>query len=359
MQKKTQNKKTASSGARIKAHNSDPKFSPGKPISMGTYTVADALDEYFRDREINGSKGMSVAKHSANAWIIPTLGDVLLSRLSKKHIKDWRDNIAASPRRVRTSTGKAQAYAAPPSTMDERRARRDTANRIMAILKAALNYVYEAYDDLSDTILPCWRKVKRFENTTKPRTRFLTEEEEARLVNACPPDFRDLVQGALLTGCRYGELIRLRCRDYCAKSGTLTIHPDISKSSKKRHIILDKRGSDLFDALVSKRTNLKDLIFTNNIKRTKRMADDGGWLPSDQSNYMKEAYQKAGIERVRFHELRHTYASALVNAGVPLVYVASQLGHSGIGMVEKYYGHLANNDKARAIREAMSRRAMA
>jgi integrase len=281
---------------------------------------------------------------------------MLLAELTKKQIKDWRDNVAASPRRVRTGTGKAQAYAPLPHTMDERRARRDTANRILTILKAALNYVYDAYDDLGDTIAPCWRKVKRFENTSKPRTRFLTEDEETRLLNACPPDFRDLVEGALLTGCRYGELVRLRCRDYCAKSETLTIHPDISKSNKKRHIILDKRGAKLFDRLVSKGASPMNIIFTNNIKRTKRGANGGGWLASDQSKCMKDACQKAGIERTRFHELRHTYASRLVNEGVPLVYVASQLGHSGIGMVEKYYGHLAQNDKAKAIRDAMSRR---
>jgi integrase len=54
-----------------------------------------------------------------------------------------------------------------------------------------------------------------------------------------------------------------------------------------------------------------------------------------------------------FHGLRHTYASALVNAGVPLAYVAAQLGHTDTRMVERHYGHLAPSAMAAAIRAAM------
>ena len=60
--------------------------------------------------------------------------------------------------------------------------------------------------------------------------------------------------------------------------------------------------------------------------------------------------EKAKIERLTFHELRHTYASALVNRGVPLVFVAAQLGHRDTKMVEKHYGHLCDEARTRAIR---------
>ena len=56
------------------------------------------------------------------------------------------------------------------------------------------------------------------------------------------------------------------------------------------------------------------------------------------------------VDRVTFHELRHTHASGLVNRGVPLAFVAEQLGHSDIRMVQKHYGHLAPSAKAEAIR---------
>jgi len=58
----------------------------------------------------------------------------------------------------------------------------------------------------------------------------------------------------------------------------------------------------------------------------------------------------AKITPLGFHELRHTYASGLVNAGMPLIYVAAQLGHSDTRMVEKYYGHLAPTALGEAVK---------
>jgi Phage integrase family len=59
-------------------------------------------------------------------------------------------------------------------------------------------------------------------------------------VNACPQDFRRMVQAALLTGCRYSELTNLRCADFNADSDTLTIRQ--AKAGKPRHVVLTKEG---------------------------------------------------------------------------------------------------------------------
>ena len=74
------------------------------------------------------------------------------------------------------------------------------------------------------------------------------------------------------------------------------------------------------------------------------------WRKSEASHPMVEACEAAGVESMTFHELRHTHASGLVNAGVPLAFVAAQLGHSDTRMVEKHYGHLAPSAMADAIR---------
>ena len=66
-----------------------------------------------------------------------------------------------------------------------------------------------------------------------------------------------------------------------------------------------------------------------------------------------DACTAAGLDPLGFHELRHSYASMLVNAGCPLPYVAAQLGHSDTRMVEKHYGHLAPNAMADSIRSLM------
>ena len=70
---------------------------------------------------------------------------------------------------------------------------------------------------------------------------------------------------------------------------------------------------------------------------------------------MKEACAKAELEPVSFHELRHTYASMLVNRGCLLAVVAQQLGHSDTRMVEKHYAHLAPNTVRDEVLKAMPR----
>jgi integrase len=66
---------------------------------------------------------------------------------------------------------------------------------------------------------------------------------------------------------------------------------------------------------------------------------------------MLAACKGAKVEPLGFHQLRHSYASALVNAGMALAFVAAQLGHSDTRMVEKHYGHLAPSALKDAIRK--------
>ena len=71
-----------------------------------------------------------------------------------------------------------------------------------------------------------------------------TVDECRRLVNACPPHFRALVQGALATGCRFGELALMVAADFNAEAGTVTIR--LSKAGKVRHVAFADEGRALF-----------------------------------------------------------------------------------------------------------------
>lgn len=76
------------------------------------------------------------------------------------------------------------------------------------------------------------------------------------------------------------------------------------------------------------------------------------WKTSDQKRPMQAACLAGKIDPpISFHQLRHSYASSLIPMGIPLAYIAAQLGHSGTRMVEKHYGHLAPNAVAAAIRD--------
>jgi integrase len=180
--------------------------------------------------------------------------------------------------------------------------------------------------------------------------RYLTIAEQRKLVEACEPDFRALVQAALFSGARYGELTRLRVQDFNARNVSLYI--EFSKSGKSRHVYLTEEAQAWFCQIVEGRDSCELLLTRGKVLRTKRkgVVEDKGWAPYDQVYCMNQACEAAKLPPFTFHELRHTYASALVNHGVPLAYVAAQLGHSDTRMVERYYGHLSPNAQADSVR---------
>ena len=309
----------------------------------GPYTVAKALDAYFADRERRGSKGLAKDRAAARARILPALGDVELAKLTTKRIRDWHTGLATAPKLVRTgrTVKKAQKiHAVDAKDADAVRARRSTANRTLTVLKAALNH---AFHDGRVTSDEAWRKVKPFRGADASVVHFLSEDECRRVVNACAGGFRSLVRAALLTGCRYGELTRMRARDFNADAGTITVRE--SKSGKPRHVALTDEGKSLFAELTAGRTG-REPIFTRHDGKT--------WGASHQQRPLDAASARAKIEpAATFHILRHTYASALAMRGVPMGVIAAQLGHSDTRMTEKHYAHLSPNYVAETVRAAL------
>jgi integrase len=300
------------------------------------FTVKDALDAYFQDGAKRGMKGLYQTRSKAQARIIPYLGHIEVARLTRTKIESWFNESANSPKLIKTKTGEPTRYAPPPATDDEKRARKVTANYELSILKAALNFTVDR--SLIDLPERPWQLVKPFRGVRKARIRFLTLEEQVKLIEVCPAEFKELIMGALLTGCRYGELIRLKCKDYDPGNGTIFIAD--SKSGKPRHIFLTEEGKNLFDKLTAK-CEPENPMFTHTRNTRNNGIVTAGWQRFEQMRLLHEACKEAGIEKVTFHELRHTYASTLVNRGCSLYVVAHQLGHSGTSMVEKHYGHLA------------------
>ena len=122
------------------------------------------------------------------------------------------------------------------------RKRKATANRLLTVLRAALNFGWRngivANSD-------AWRRVKPFRDVDAPRVRHLSAKECKRLINAAPADLRQLIRAALLTGCRYGELSRLRVADYNEDAGTVTIAQ--TKAGKTRYVPLTDEGREFFE----------------------------------------------------------------------------------------------------------------
>jgi integrase len=311
---------------------------------VASLTVRQALVEYFKHRKLNSSKGFKSDLQWANARIIPQLGEVEVRKLARTQLQDWLNDLAMAPVRKRTAKGEEQRFLAAPATEEERRARKSSANRVWGILLAALNYAAHNHDGLSTD---AWARVKRFRKVEKARVRFLDDTlgEQVRLVNACEPDFRDLVRAGLLTGACYGELRQVSREDFNGK--TLFISELVSKTGKARHVQLTAEGVAFF---VQPCRGLEPdaLIFTK--------VDGAPWGRCDQTVRFADACKAAGIvlgKREGYHILRHSYASHLIKKGVPLKVIANQLGHTTTAMVERHYGHLADAFVSEAVQRAM------
>jgi integrase len=309
----------------------------GHETRVGPFTVSNVVSDYLAIYERRGGKAVYETRKAAETHILPILGSISAAKLTAKKIEDWHHALAENPARVRTKLGMEQNYRKAAGGHDSIRQRRATANRILTVLKAALNHAWKAGHVASDD---AWRRVKPFKAVETARVRYLTEGECTRLVNACEPAFRTLVHGALLTGCRYSELAALHAADFNQDAGMLTVRA--SKAGKPRHVVLTEEGQRLFAALTAGKP-ADDPIFTRK--------DGGVWAKSHQLRPMLKACKRAKIKpAVSFHVLRHTHGSTLAMRGVPMGVIAEQLGHADTRMTEKHYAHLAPSYVADTIR---------
>jgi integrase len=185
--------------------------------------------------------------------------------------------------------------------------------------------------------------VRPFPGVKAARLRYLTIDEATRLLNACAPDLRTLVRGALETGARLSELTRLQCSDFNADTGT--VHVRKSKSGKERHVVLTADGAAFFKSVTVGR---RGLVFTR--------ANGQPWKKTDHEYPLRAANAVARLEPpITFHGLRHTWASLAVMNGVPLQIVAQNLGHVDTTMCQRHYAHLAPSYVADAIRAGAPR----
>lgn len=308
---------------------------------QGPYTVGDALEDYFAERERRGSKGVRADRYAADARILPALRDVEVAKLTTRRVRDWLYSVERAPKLLRTRKGTEQNSVAIDTTDGNAvRSRKATANRLLTILKAALNHAFGEGKVAADEP---WRKVKPYRGVDAPVIRFLSGAECVRLVNGCEGGFRDLVRGALVTGCRYGELARMAVGDFHADAGFITIR--LSKAGKPRRVALPDEGRRLFAGLATGR-KARDLIFQRD--------DDKAWGAAHQQRPIVEASRRAGIDPpATFHVLRHTYASSLAMRGVSMRVIADQLGHADTRMTERHYAHVAPSYVAEVVRAAL------
>jgi integrase len=234
-----------------KKHLKHARIAKGLPADGGPYSVRRCIEDYLAFLDANRKSGRD-ARYRAQALILPTLGDIPCADLTKDAVRDWLGALVASPPRLRTRRGQEQKHRVIEDDEDARRRRKATANRVLTILKAALNQAWRDEKIPSDSV---WRRVEPFEDVDAARVRYLTIDECRRLLNASQGEFRDLVRAALATGCRFGELAALQVRDF--NPDAATVHVRSSKTGKARHVVLNDEGVELFGRLAAGRPGVE------------------------------------------------------------------------------------------------------
>jgi len=210
-----------------------------------------------------------------------------------------------------------------------------TVNRELITIKAMFNKAVEwGYLDKSPA-----EQIKLFKIRKDERPHFLSKEEIDKLLESCTEGLYPFVYTALNTGLRSSELVYLRWTDVDLDRRKILVHSRDdwqTKSGKSRNIDIN---DNLLMFLKKYKHERSEYVFCTKDDRP---------LVNNLNRRFKNAAKRAGLEKISIHTLRHTFASHLVMAGVPLATVSSLLGHSDI-KTTMIYAHLSPDHLKDAI----------
>lgn len=192
-----------------------------------------------------------------------------------------------------------------------------------------------------------WRVIEKAPNIKVPqaknkRIRWLDPAEAKRLIDECPEPLKSVVEFALSTGLRRSNIINLEWQQIDMQRRVAWVNPEDSKSGRAIGIALNDTACRVLKKQIGHHHRW---VFVYRESCTK---PDGTKAPTvrkmryDANTAWRAALKRAGIDDFRFHDLRHTWASWLVQAGVPISVLQEMGGWESIEMVRRY-AHLAPN----------------
>ena len=300
----------------------------GTLIDASKITVGAHMTSWLEGKELSASTRQSYAM-MIRAFIIPTLGSIELQKLKPIDVKNWLGNLKQGrygPRKASTL-----AY-------------------VLSFLSAALDAAVKldlVARNVADNVEPPKRE--------SHEVQILKADEVKTVLDALKDsDIFPIVALALATGARRSELLALRWCDVDLERGALRIEHSLEqtrgvlklKSPKTR---AGRRAIQLpaFAVDVLRQHRKDQLELRLKLGMGKPDADayvfskhDGSPLgPNGFSHTWRRELERAGLPRVTFHSLRHSHASALIRAGLDVVRVSRQLGHSKPTITLSTYAH--------------------
>lgn len=293
---------------KIKSEVYEGKYTQPKP----DLTLADFFDEFIAWYK-HGHKPNSTRRyHISWASVGPALGKKLLTDLKPTDIERYRTS--------RRKVGRSEACI----------------NRELALIRHLFSVAtqWEKFSGKNPV------KSIRFGKEPNGRARFLSPDEEQKLLACCGPQLRPLVVVAINTGMRLQECLNLTWQDVDFSRQVLKVQAAYSKNHQPREIPMNQTLQKTLAELKATSPGGKGPVFKN-AKGQPYQSPRSAWL---------RAVKIAGLQNFRFHDLRHHFASQLVMSGVDLATVKELLGHKSFEMTLRY-SHLSNSHLHQAVKK--------
>jgi len=266
-----------------------------------------------------------------NVFKDATLGNIRLDDITLQDLESIKFRVAKTARQNDYKLVKL-------SEAEKARRRQSTANRLVVILKAILNHAYLNRNDSHVKSNKEWLPFKKFESVDSNRKEWWDADECQAWINKCnEPSLRNFFIGAISCGFRFGEQAMLTVGDVILDAATkhIVVKADTTKTGKERKVIIPSQYVEFYQTLTAGRDVNETLFLYRGGKR-----QDQKFTSHKIYTPFHKVRKAAGLRRLQWHCLRHSYASQLVNVGVPLKVIADQLGHTTTIYVEKWYAHL-------------------
>ncbi|MFJ3616337.1 tyrosine-type recombinase/integrase [Streptomyces hydrogenans] len=334
----------------------------GLPVAAADSTVGDYLTYWLNGVAVHQVRENTHTRYAAciRLHLIPGLGAKKLARLTARDVRTFLDHLRTTCQCCTQERDIDRRSCCTIGQCCDKRLSPLTVTYVHSVLKSALEHAVRE-DDLP-------RNIARNVKTPAPRPRrfqpFTASEARQFLQAASGDRLLALYELALRTGLRKGELLGLRWEDLDLDSGTASVRRSLQRTQNGGLTSLPTktRASERRIALPTE--CIHSLKSHQERQQEQRQAAGTGWTdsglvfttptgrPLDPTNLTRSfgrLLHRAGLRRIRFHDLRHSTATLLLEQGVDLVVIKELLGHAHIGVTAGVYAHVRLRLQRQAI----------
>ncbi len=327
----------------------------GVPVPSAQGSVGSYLTYWLEAVAVHQLRENTHTRYTAcvNQYLIPGLGKKKLAKLTAKDVRTWLNQLRTTCQCCARGidANRAQARCCAAGACCSRQLSPLTLAYIHSVLKSALEHAVREEE--------ITRNVARNVRTGTPRPRRfepLTADEARKFLDAARDDrLFTLYELALRTGLRKGELLGLQWEDLDLHNGTANIRRTLQRTQTGGLTALPTktRASERRIALPSE--CIHSFKEHREVQEGEQEAAAEGWRdnglvfstpaggpidPANLNRSFRALLDRAGLRRIRFHDLRHSTATLLLEQAVELVVIKELLGHAHIGVTATVYAHV-------------------